>query len=144
MADEWPMPKFHFQAKWDGLEMSCREVSGLDTEAQLVEYRRGDTPEFAAIKMPGLGKFGNVTLKKIVVRADQSLWDLVNQTKTKSVKPMPATISLIDESGKPTMVWTLANAWPTRMTGVDLKPDGDEVVIETIEMVHEGITITDG
>ena len=47
----------------------------------------------------------------------------------------------MDETGAGTMVWTLANAWPTKITGTDLKSDGNEVAIETIEIVHEGITI---
>ena len=54
---------------------------------------------------------------------------------------VPVTISLLDEAGKPTMVWTLANAWPTKITGTDLKAEGNEVAIETIEIVHEGLTI---
>ena len=45
------------------------------------------------------------------------------------------------EAGAPTMVWTLANAWPTKITGTDLKSDGNEAAIETIEISHEGITI---
>jgi phage tail-like protein len=39
------------------------------------------------------------------------------------------------------MVWTLANAWPTKISSTDLKADGNEVAIETIEIAHEGITI---
>jgi phage tail-like protein len=53
-------------------------------------------------------------------------------------------ISLLDEAGKPTMVWTLSNAWPTKITGTDLKSDGNEVAVETIEIAHEGLTIANG
>lgn len=58
-----------------------------------------------------------------------------------TIKRVPVTISLLDEAGAPTMVWTLANAWPTKITGTDLKADGNEVAIESIEIAHEGITI---
>jgi phage tail-like protein len=51
------------------------------------------------------------------------------------------TISLLDEAGAPTMVWTLANAWPTKITGTDLKAEGNEVAVETIVIAHEGLTI---
>ena len=54
----WPMPKFHFQVKWDSEVMSFQEVSGLDVEAQQIEYRHGDSKEFSTIKMPGIKKFG--------------------------------------------------------------------------------------
>ncbi|HMX81402.1 MAG TPA: phage tail protein, partial [Ferruginibacter sp.] len=35
----------------------------------------------------------------------------------------------------------LANAWPSKLTGTDLKADGNEVAVESIELVHEGIVI---
>lgn len=137
----WPLPKFHFQVKWDSESMSFQEVSGLDVEAQVIEYRHGDSPEFSTINMPGLKKFGNVTMKKGVFKSDNKFWDWFSQIKMNTVKRVPVTISLLDEQGNATMVWTLANAWPTKITGTDLKSDGNEVAIETIEIAHEGVTI---
>lgn len=137
----WPLPKFHFQVKWDAEVMSFQEVSGLDIEAQPIEYRHGDSPEFSTIKMPGIKKSGNVTMKKGVFKSDNKFWDWFNQIKMNTIKRVPVTISLLDESGAPTMVWTLANAWPTKLTATDLKSDGNEVSIESIEITHEGITI---
>ncbi len=137
----WPIPKFYFQVKWDSEVMSFQEVSGLDIEAQPIEYRHGDSPEFSTIKMPGIKKSGNVTMKKGVYKSDNKFWDWFNQIKMNTIKRVPVTISLLDETGAPTMVWTLANAWPTKISGTDLKADGNEVAIETIEIVHEGITI---
>jgi phage tail-like protein len=137
----WPIPKFYFQVKWDSEVMSFQEVSGLDVEAQPIEYRHGDSPQFSTISMPGLRKSGNVTMKKGVYKSDNKFWDWFNQIKMNTVKRVPVTISLLDEAGAPTMVWTLANAWPTKITSTDLKADGNEVAIETIEIAHEGITI---
>ena len=137
----WPLPKFYFQVKWDSEEMSFQEVSGLDIEAQPIEYRLGDSPEFSTIKMPGIKKSGNVTMKKGVYKGDNKFWEWFNEIKMNTIKRVPVTISLLDETGAGTMVWTLANAWPTKITGTDLKSDGNEVAIETIEIVHEGITI---
>ena len=137
----WPMPKFHFQVKWDSEVMSFQEVSGLDVEAQPIEYRHGDSKEFSTISMPGLTKSGNVTMKKGIFKSDNKFWDWFKQIKMNTIKRLPVTISLLDEGGAPTMVWTLANAWPTKITGTDLKSDGNEVAIETIEIAHEGLTI---
>jgi phage tail-like protein len=58
-----------------------------------------------------------------------------------TIKRKAVTISLLDEAGSPTMVWTLANAWPTKISGTDLKADGNEVAVETIVIAHEGLTI---
>ena len=137
----WPIPKFYFQVKWDAEVMSFQEVSGLDVESQPIEYRSGDSPEFLVTKMPGIKKFGNVTMIKGVFKSDNKFWDWFKQIKMNTIKRVPVTISLLDEAGAPTMVWTLANAWPSKITGTDLKADGNEVAIETIEIVHEGITI---
>lgn len=137
----WPMPKFHFQVKWDANVMSFQEISGLDVQSEEIKYRHGDSPEFSVIKMPGLKKFGNVTMKKGIFKGDNKFWDWLNEIKMNTIKRIPVTISLLDETGAPTMVWTLANAWPTKIQGTDMKSEGNEVAIETIEIVHEGLTI---
>jgi len=137
----WPMPKFYFEVKWDSEVMSFQEISGLDVEAQVIEYRHGDSKEFSTISMPGLKKSGNVTMKKGVFKSDNKFWDWFSQIKMNTIKRVPVTISLLDEGGAPTMVWTLTNAWPAKITGTDLKSEGNEVAIESIEIAHEGLVI---
>jgi phage tail-like protein len=138
----WPLPKFHFQVKWDSEVLSFQEVSGLDIEAQPIEYRHGDSPQFSTIKMPGIRKSSNITMKKGVFKSDNKFWDWFNQIKMNTIKRIPLTISLLDEEGSPTMVWSIANAWPTKISGTDLKSDGNEASIESIEIAHEGVTIS--
>ena len=121
-----------------------QEVSGLDVEAQIIEYRHGNSPEFSTIKMPGIKKFGNVTLKKGIFVKDNKFWDWFNKIKMNTIERQSVTISLLDEAGSPTMVWTLKNAWPTKITGTDMKSDGNEVAVETLEIAHEGLTIANG
>ncbi len=140
----WPLPKFHFQVKWDANVMSFQEVSGLDIQSEEIKYRHGDSPEFSVVKMPGLKKVGNVTMKKGIFKGDNKFWDWFKEIKMNTIKRLPVTISLLDEAGAPTMVWTLANAWPTKITGTDMKAEGNEVAIESIEIVHEGLTIANG
>jgi phage tail-like protein len=137
----WPLPRFYFQVKWDSKVMLFQEVSGLEIEAPPIEYRNGDSKEFSVIKMPGIKKTGNVTMKNGVFKSDDKFWDWFNQIKMNTIRRAPVTISLLDEAGAPTMVWTLRNAWPTRITGTDLKSDGNEVAVESIEIAHEGLTI---
>lgn len=137
----WPLPKFYFQVKWDSEVILFQEVSGLDVEAQGIEYRSGDSSVFSTIKMPGLKKYANITMKKGIFKSDNKFWDWFNQIKMNTIKRVPVTISLLDEEGNPTMVWTLTNAWPTKITGTDLKADGNEVAIESIEVAHEGLRI---
>jgi phage tail-like protein len=138
----WPLPKFYFQVKWDNTVMLFQEVSGLNTEPEPIEYRHGISKEYSTIKMPGFKKAGNVTLKKGVFKSDNKFWDWFQQIKMNTIKRVPVTISLLDESGAATMVFTLANAWPCKITGTDMKSNGNEVAVECIEIAHEGLTIT--
>ena len=122
-------------------EIIREALSGLDVQAEEIKYRRGDSKDFSPIKMPGLKKYGNVTMKKGIFKGDNKFWDWFNEIKMNTIKRVPVTISLLDEAGNPTMVWTLQNAWPTKITGTDLKAEGNEVAVESIEIVHEGLTI---
>lgn len=140
----WPLPKFYFQVKLGDTEVAFQEVSGLDIEAQIIEYRHGNSKEFSTIKMPGIKKTGNVTLKKGVFVKDNAFWDWFSQINMNTIERKTVVISLLDEGGNPTMVWTLNNAWPTKITGTDMKSDGNEVAVETIEVAHEGLTIANG
>ena len=143
-ASIWPMPKFHFQVKWGDQEMSFQEVTGLDAQSEEIKYRTGDSPIYSVIKMPGLIKYSNVTMKKGIFKGDNKFWDWFSQIKMNTIKRIDITISLLDEENKPAMTWTLKNAWPTKISGYELKAEGNEVAVESIEIVHEGMTITNG
>ena len=143
-TSEWPIPKFSFEVKWDSEVMAFQEVSGLDVESTPIEYRAGNSPNFSVQKMPGIKKYSDITMKKGVFKSDNKFWDWFNEIKMNTVKRIPVTISLLDEEGSPTMVWTLTNAWPTKISGTDLKSTGNEVAVETIVIAHEGLTIANG
>ena len=124
----WPLPSFYFKVELGSLgEIAFKEVSGLDMEAQVIEYRHGNSPVFSNIKMPGLKKTSNVSLKKGVFKADNKLFDWFNKIKMNTIQREDVTISLL--------------AWPTKVTGVSLKSDGNEAAIETLDLAHEGLTI---
>ena|ERR1700741_534256 len=137
----WPLPKFYFSVNIDGKEYPFQEVTGLETETQAIEYRHGNSKQFSTIKMPGIAKFGNITLKKGVFVHDNNFWAWYSKIKMNTIKRITVIIKLLDESGNPTMTWTLQNAWPTKIQGTDLKSDGNEVAVETIEFAHEGLVI---
>jgi phage tail-like protein len=143
-ASVWPLPKFHFKVMWNDVQMSFQEVSGLDAQSEEIKYRAGDSSVFSVVKMPGLIKYGNVTMKKGIFKGDNKFWEWFKKIKMNTIERTMVTISLLDEEGSETMVWTLKNAWPTKVTGTDLKAEGNEVAIESIEIVHEGLEIKNG
>lgn len=138
----WPLPSFYFKVELGGRgEIAFKEVSGLDAEAQIIEYRHGNSPIFSSIKMPGLKKYSNISFKKGVFKSDNKIFDWFNEIQMNIIKREDVTISLLDEKGNPTMIWKLSNAWPTKVTGVSLKSDGNEAAIESLDLAHEGLII---
>ena len=138
----WPLPKFYFEVSFGDSIANFQEVSGLDTETQVIEYRQGDSSKFSTVKMPGIAKFSNVTMKKGIFVNDNNFWKWFDAIKMNTIKREKVTIQLLDEAGSPTMTWILTNAWPTKITGTDLKSDANEVAVETLELAHEGLKIT--
>jgi phage tail-like protein len=135
------MPAFHFQVDWGGSNLGFSEVSGLNIEQQVIEYRDGLSPEYSSIKMPGIRKYGNITLKRGIIKKDNEFFAWLNTTKMNKVERRDLVIKLLDEEHNPVMVWSVKNAWPAKVDSPTLKADGNEVAIETLEIAHEGVTI---
>jgi phage tail-like protein len=141
---EYPLPVFHFQVEWGGTKVGFSEVSGLNMEQDVIEYRDGASPEYSKIKMPGMRKFGNVTLKRGIMRADNEFYSWFNTIALNTVERRDLVISLLDEEHSPVMVWKVKNAWPSKVSSPDLKADSNEVAIESVELVHEGVNVENG
>jgi phage tail-like protein len=139
----WPMPKFRFEVDL-GTELqkvAFQEVSGMDVENQIIEYRKSNSKEFSTEKMPGIVKYGNITMKRGLFVNDYTFWEWHAEITMNKIKRRDVLIKLLDEAGEVTMQWTLSNAWPTKITSTDLKSDGNEVAVDTLEIAHEKLTI---
>lgn len=135
------MPVFHFEVNWGGTNFGFSEVSGLTRETQVIEYRDGFNKEYNVTKMPGIPKFGNITLKRGIVKGDADFKTWYNTIALNTVDRRTITIKLLDEEHNPTVTWTVKNAFPVKMDGPGLKATGNEVAIETLEIAHEGLTV---
>jgi phage tail-like protein len=150
MAEEnqdniWPQPKYYFMVDWGSTKnIPFQEVSGLNMEGEAMEYRHGNNPVFSLINMPGKVKNSNITLKKGVFVNDNRFWDWYNKIKLNTIERQNVVIKLLDEGGNPAMIWTLNNAWPTKISSIDLNSDGNQVAVESIEIIYEGLTIANG
>ncbi|MBN9297685.1 MAG: phage tail protein [Filimonas sp.] len=142
MATKYPLPAFHFRVEWGGTNLGFTEVSGLNVETQVIEYRDGLSPDYSVIKMPGMQKFGNITLKRGVMQGDNEFFDWWNTYQMNKIERRDITISLLNEKHEPVVVWKVRNAFPTKVDGGALKATGNEVSIESMEIAHEGITVS--
>src|SRR5690606_4721339 len=122
MAD-YPLPKFHFMVEWGGTRIGFTEVTGLSIENEVIEYREGSSPEYNKVKMPGLHKYGNITLKRGVFASDNSFFEWLNTVKLHTIERRDLIISLLNENHEPVVTYKVKNAWPIKIQAPDLKSD---------------------
>lgn len=137
----YPLPKFHFQVQWGGERIGFTEVTGLDMQVEAIEYREGSSPEYSKVKQPGMHKFSNITLKRGTMAGDSDFYKWINEISLTSVTRRDIVISLLNETHAPVMTWKAKQAFPVKLQASDLKSDGNEVAIETLELAHEGLNI---
>jgi phage tail-like protein len=137
----YPMPSFHFSVDLGGTVINCSEVTGLNIELDVIEYRDGNSQTFSKQKMSGLKKSGDVSIKKGLFKDDKQYYTWFNAVQMNVPERKDVTISLLDEAHSPVMTWKLLNAWPKKISSPSMKSDSSEVAVESIDIVHEGLTI---
>ena len=142
MAQDYPIPRFHFQVDWGGAKISFTEVTGLVMEREKIEYRHSDSKDFNKIAMPGMVKNNNITLKRGKFEADfdYNTW-LEEIADDRAKKRRDVTIRLLNEKHNPVAAWTAARCFPVKVTAPDLKSDANEIAVESIEIAHEGLKL---
>jgi phage tail-like protein len=141
---EYPLPKFHFEVQWGGTRIGFTEVTGLEVTTEKIEYRDGASKEYHKVRMPGMQTFGDLTLKRGIFAADNEFYDWWNSVALNTIERRDITISLLNESHEPVVVWKIKNAWPTKVTSTDLNASGNDSAIETLVLAHEGLTMENG
>ena len=135
-----PYRNFRFLVEIDGItQAGFSEATIPDSTQDPIEYREGnETPTVR--KVPGLIKYGNVTLKwGITDSLDLYNWrKLVEDGKMKDARKNMAII-LMDEEGSHKSRWEFNEAWPSKYDAPDLNSKGTDIAIETLEIVHEGM-----
>lgn len=132
-----PFRSFNFRLEIDNLPIAAfSEVSGLNAETNVAEYRTGTAKELHVSKLPGLHKHGNLTLKRGMVK-DSTLWDWFRNIEHGVADRRDGAVILLDEQRSDVLRWRFADAWPMKMSFSDLKAAGNELAIESIELVVE-------
>ncbi len=138
-----PYKNFRFLVEIDGItQAGFREVTVSDSTQDPIEYREGNDPPTVQ-KLPGLIKYGNVSLKwGITDSLDLYKWrKQVEDGDMKSARKNMAIVGLDDQANAVTR-WEISAAWPTRYDAPILNATGNEIAIETLEIAHEGMKRT--
>ena len=138
-ARQDPLGSFNFTVEIDGTTITgFSEVSGLDAEVEVVEYREGGEPTTLR-KAPGLHKFSNIILKRGIT-GDLALWNWMKSVLAGNADRRNLAIALLNEQRNPVARWNAVKAWPVRYQGPAFSAAGNEVGVETLEITHEGLT----
>jgi phage tail-like protein len=116
------------------------ECSGLTTETEATDYREGTAQTPFPKKLMALGKVAPVVLKRGYTK-DTQLWDWYAAILKGNPDRRNVTITLRNERYQPVIRWHLDSAWIRKIEGPSLKATGNEVAMESVEIVHEGLHI---
>jgi phage tail-like protein len=135
-----PYAAFNFTVEIDGVTAAgFSEVSGLDTETDVIEYRTGDI-ENRVTKLPGLKKYPNIVLKRGFTR-ERALWDWRRAVMDGRTERRSGSIVLHNEAREVALRWNFTDGWPSKWQGPALNAKNNEVAIETLEIAHEHLEL---
>jgi phage tail-like protein len=123
-----------------GEGLSFSEVDLPSGELEVISYREGGDKSSTARKLPGLATYANVTLKRGVT-GRLELFEWWREVRDGNLDRRNVTVTLLDEQRSPVQRWLLRNAWPAKLDYSPLNALGNEVVIETLELAHEGFEV---
>jgi len=143
MARKDPLRNFRYRLEIDGIvQAGFSEVAIGDSTVKPIEYRDGN--EITTVrKLKGLTKYANLTMKwGLTDSKELADWhhqviediDMVDGKVRRTV-----VIHIQNEAGQDKSSYEIVNAWPTKYDPSDLNGKGNEVAIETLELVNEGM-----
>jgi phage tail-like protein len=140
-----PRPVTHFKLTIGGKESVglFREVTGFDTESDVIEYKSADANGRPLIrKVSGNPKWSDLVLKRGVdsqkVLAE---WRKLVEEGGPDKARTDCTLELLDYDGSPIHTYSILQAWPRKYTAAALKADSNEVAVEEITLAHEGFKL---
>jgi phage tail-like protein len=143
MARIDPLRNFRYRLEIDSITQAFfSEVMIGETTIDAVDYRDGTDPPHVR-KLSGLTKYGNITLKWGLYVGSNAL-DLYKWHQDVSAGQVKAqrkkvVIVVQDEAGADAARFVVSEAWPIKYDPTDLNAKGNEVLIELLELVNEGI-----
>jgi phage tail-like protein len=119
------------------------ECTGLTTEIGTDEFAEGGENRFTH-RFPSRGSMTNLVLKRGMTDST-ALWDWYSEVLADGrVQPRDGQVVLLaDREGvaTPIKAWAFVRAFPVKFSGPDLNAASTAVAIESIELVHHGLTL---
>ena len=146
----YPLPVYSYRVEIGSDAIAFSEVSGLSITYETTTYKESPTesgsPGPRVMHMPAQGTPANITLNKGVVSGVSvpALFSWINSTQINQVEKKDIYIRLCDEKGDALISWEVKNAFPTTLSAPSFTADSNDVAIETMELMADSISITEG
>ena len=136
-----PFPGYNFLVLFDHLPLAgFSEVSGISPETEVEEIKEGGQNEFVH-KLPKQTQYGNLILKRgLSINPFLFMWyrDVVQG----KIEPKDITILLLNHLRIPIRWWTFYKTIPVKWVGPEFNSTSNETSFETIELTHQGMSLT--
>lgn len=135
-----PYLSFNFFVEIEGLIVGgFSEVSGLQVETQVHDYQEGGQNEYVH-RLPGPARYPSNLILKRGLTDIETLWSWHQDVVAGKIERRNGTVYLLDRMGTPAMWWDFKEAYPAKWSGPDLRADSGAVAVETVELVHRGLS----
>jgi phage tail-like protein len=127
----------------DSVRAGFQEVSGLNVEITISDYRNGNEKTNRVRKVSAMYKVGDITLKRGLI-ASLDLWEWVMQVRNgDQTAARSITITQLDEARENRVItWRLINARPMRYNGPSLNAKtSSDVAIEELVLSCEDLFV---
>ncbi|MBZ0303872.1 MAG: phage tail protein [Anaerolineae bacterium] len=135
-----PYLAFTFQVEIEGVVVGgFSEVTGLQAEIEIQDYREGGCNDYIH-RLAGPARYpSNLVLKRGMTDID-GLWRWQEEVLHGNVQRKNGSVVMFDGSGEEKLRWNFTNAYPVRWVGPELRANSAAVAIESLELVHEGLS----
>jgi phage tail-like protein len=127
-----------FRVKINNLTLAFKELSGLQIETEVFEYREGGVNDYIH-RLPGPTKSGNIILKRGIAPT-QEFMEWYEKILSGNIKCENVLISLHElGSSEAMMSWQVNQAWPCKWSGPNFIAGDNVVAVESLELAHSGL-----
>jgi phage tail-like protein len=122
----------------EGPTAGFQEVSGIGMEVTVTEYRNGNSKENSVIKITGLNKATDVTLKRGII-GSLGLYQWLDQIRNGDQNALrTVTIQLLNEDRTASVkTWKLLRARIIKHTSGPFNAKGTDVAMEEMVLAYE-------
>lgn len=143
-----PLVGAHFMVEVSHSEFTVQgyflEVGGLGSETETTDHKIMSANNQDVIrKIPGRSKWSDITLKRgMTGNMDFYNWRRIVETGQVNDARANMTVTMLDQAGGIVAEWVVEQAWPSKVSGPSLKSDSNDIGVEELTIVHEGIERT--